>query len=248
MPSEMPAHLVALARKLESIFPLTQAEEQALAGLPMHVRDLGEDQDIVRVGDRPSQCCLLIEGFAYRYQAMDDGRRQIMSFHIPGEIPDLLSLHLRVMDHNLGTLALSKVGFIAHRDLRRLIRDHPRIGDAFWRDTLVDAAIFRAWMTGLGRRDAYARIAHLLCELVTRMAVVGLATDHTVRLPLTQEEVADALGLSTVHVNRTLQQLRSEGLITWEGKVLAIKDWSRLQQVGEFDPTYLHLEQAPAGY
>jgi CRP-like cAMP-binding protein len=246
MASDILAHFLPLARKLESIFPLTRAEEQAISELPMYVRDLRGDQDIVREGDRPSQCCLLIEGFAYRYQAMGDGRRQIMSFHIAGDIPDLLSLHLAVMDHNLGTLAPSKVGFIAHPDLQRLIRDHPRIGDAFWRDTLVDSAIFRAWMTGIGRRDAYARIAHLFCELITRMRAVGLTMDHAVRLPLTQEDVGDALGLSTVHVNRTLQQLRADGLITWEGRVLTVNDWPRLKQAGEFDPTYLHLEQAQA--
>src|SRR4051812_46600177 len=158
MASDAIANVSPLIRKLESIFRLTAEEEQALLAIPMHVRDLADDQDIVREGDRPSQCCMIIEGFAYRYQAVGDGRRQIMSFHIPGDIPDLLSLHLEVMDHNLGTLAPSKVGFIAHRDVRHLIREHPRIGDAFWRDTLIDAAVFRQWMVGIGRRNAYARI------------------------------------------------------------------------------------------
>jgi CRP-like cAMP-binding protein len=242
MAATVPANVLPLVRKLQSIFSLTTEESQALAELPMHVRDLREDQDIVREGDRPSQCCLLIEGFAYRYQALGDGRRQIMSFHIPGDIPDLLSLHLSVMDHNLGTLAPSKVGFIAHRDIQRLLRGHPRISDAFWRDTLIDAAVFRAWMAGIGRRTAYARIAHLFCELILRMQVVGLANGNSIRVPLTQEEVGDALGLSTVHVNRVVQQLRAEGLITWQAKMLTANDWTGLQRAGEFDPTYLHLK------
>src|SRR5438309_4005568 len=150
MPSDNPATLAPLIRKLESVFPLSEPEEEAIGALPVHVREIREDQDIVREGDRPSQCGLLIEGFACRYQAMGDGRRQIMSFHIPGDIPDLLSLHLPVMDHDLGTLAPSKVGLITHRDLQRVVDEHPRIGKAFWRDTLIDAAVFRAWMTGMG--------------------------------------------------------------------------------------------------
>jgi CRP-like cAMP-binding protein len=230
-----------LVAKLETLMQLTDEERRAVTELPMIVRDLREDHDIVREGDRPTQACLLIEGFAHRYQAMGDGRRQIMSFHIPGDIPDLLSIHLSVMDHNLGTLAPSKCGFISHQNLRGLIAAHPRIGDAFWRDTLIDGAIFRTWLTGIGRRNAYARIAHLLCELVTRMRAVGLQNGNSVRLPLTQEEIGDALGLSTVHVNRVVQQLRADGLITWHAKALTVNDWEGLKRAGEFDPTYLHL-------
>ena len=227
--------------KLETLMRLTDEERRAVSELPMNVRELREDHDIVREGDRPSQACLLIEGFAHRYQAMGDGRRQIMSFHVPGDIPDLLSLHLSVMDHNLGTLAPSKCGFISHQNLQALMRAHPRIGDAFWRDTLIDGAIFRAWLAGIGRRNAYARIAHLLCELITRMRAVGLQNGNSVRLPLTQEEIGDALGLSTVHVNRVVQQLRADGLITWHTKVLTVNDFEELKRAGEFDPTYLHL-------
>jgi CRP-like cAMP-binding protein len=234
--------LLPLIRRLGAIYPVTEDEKQAVLDLPMHIRELGAGQDIVREGDRPSQCCLLLEGFAQRYKIVGEGRRQIMSFHIAGDMPDLLSLHLPVMDHSLGTTAPSKVGFISHQSLRRLIQQHPRIGNAFWRDTLVDAAVFREWMVGIGRRDARARIAHLFCELVTRMEVAGLAGEKFVRLPLTQSLVADALGLSTVHVNRVVQTLRAEGLIKWRGKGLTVTNWEGLKQAGEFDPAYLHLE------
>lgn len=235
--------LLPLISKLESLLPLSDEEKQSLAELPMQKCTLPAGQDIVREGDRPSQCCLLLEGFAYRYKLLDEGRRQIFSFHIPGDMPDLLSLHLSVMDHTLGTLSPSRVAFIPHPALRALVQRHPGIGEAFWRDTLVDAAVFREWMVGIGRRSAYTRIAHLLCEMFRRMQAVGLAQGDVVEIPLTQEVVADALGLSTVHVNRVLQALRGEGLITWQGRVLTIEDWEGLRRAGEFDPAYLHLAQ-----
>ena len=246
MPSDTSSNLHTFIRKLETIHCLTDEERRAIAALPVHVHKLRSDHDMVRVGDRPSQCCLLLEGFAHRYQDLGDGRRQIMSFHIPGDMPDLLGLHLPVMDHNIGTLAPSKVGFISHQAMRVLTRNHPRVGDACWRDTLVDAAVFREWMVGMGRRSAYTRIAHLICELVTRLRSVGLADGNSVRLPLTQAVVSDALGLSPVHVNRVIQGLRGNGLITWQGRVLTVQNWEGLQQAGEFDPAYLHLQQGEA--
>jgi CRP-like cAMP-binding protein len=230
-----------LIRKLESIFDLSTAERQAVLDLPLSIRSIGEDQDLVRDGERPSECCLILEGFACRYKLTAEGKRQIMAFHIPGDIPDLQSLHLKTLDHSLGTLVPSRVAFIQHDHLRDLIRRQPRIGDAFWRDTLIDAAVFREWMVGMGRRSAYTRIAHLLCELLVRMRSVGLANGHAIELPMTQAELGDALGLSAVHVNRVLQELRADGLITLRGRLLAIGDWPGLKKAGEFDPTYLHL-------
>ncbi|MFL5120953.1 MAG: Crp/Fnr family transcriptional regulator, partial [Microvirga sp.] len=144
-----------LVRKLESIAPLSDEERHAIVALPMMVRHLKADQDIVRDQDRPSQCCLILDGFACRYKVIEGGKRQIFSFHIPGDIPDLQSLHLDIMDHSLGTIVASKVAFFPHETVRAFIRAHPRIGDVVWRDTLIDAAIFREWMAGLGRREAY---------------------------------------------------------------------------------------------
>ena len=202
-----------LILKLESITDLSDQETQALRALPLTIKTLGPDHDIVREGDRPSECCLIIEGFVCRYKLTEEGKRQIMSFHIPGDIPDLQSLHLSLMDHSLGTLVPSKLAFIPHEALRALTHRHPRIGDVFWRDTLIDAAVFREWMMGIGRRDALTRVAHLLCELLVRFRAVGLVEDHACQLPLTQAELGDALGLSTVHVNRVLQELRGDDLI-----------------------------------
>ncbi len=239
-------HTSALIRKLESIAPLAPEEKAALLRLPLRLKTVAADQDIVSEGDTPSEYCLIVEGFACRYNLTDEGKRQIHSFHIAGDLPDLQSLHLSVMDHSLGTLVPSKLAFIQHDDLRALMRSHPRLGDLFWRDTLIDAAVFRQWMVGMGRRSAHTRIAHLLCELLVRLRAVELVEDHAYNLPITQAELGDALGLSTVHVNRVLQDLRGEGLIFLNGGSLKVLDWERLQQRGEFDPTYLHLVKKEA--
>jgi CRP-like cAMP-binding protein len=138
------------------------------------------------------------------------------------------------------------LGFIQHEPLRELCAAQPRIASAFWRDTLVEAAIFREWTTNVGRREAYARLAHVLCELVVRMRAVGLAEDHRCELPMTQAELADATGISTVHVNRTLQELRRDELITLTGGKLQVLDWPRLKEIGDFDPRYLHLKSTAA--
>src|SRR3954454_21272681 len=246
MSSETSSDLLPLIRRLEDVAPLTADEKQVLLNLPMYVREVGAGQDIIREGDRPSQCCLLLNGFAQRFKLLGDGRRQIMSFHIPGDMPDLLSLHLKVMDHSLATTAPGRLGFIAHQHLRQLIQQHPRISDALWRDTLVDAAVFREWMVGIGRRSAYARIAHLVCELVTRMEIAGLANEKSINIPLTQGLIADALGLSTVHVTRIIKALRADKLVVWRGKGLTVTDWEGLKRAGEFDPGYLHLGYAEA--
>jgi CRP-like cAMP-binding protein len=239
-------HTAAFIRKLESIAPLAPEERAALLRLPLRLKTVPARQDIVSEGNRPSESCLIVAGFAYRYILTAEGKRQILSFHIAGDIPDLQSLHIDVMDHNLATLAPSSLAFIQHDDLRALMRSHPRLGDLLWRDTLIDAAIFRQWMVGLGRRDAYGRIAHLLCELLVRLRAVDLVEDHAFTLPVTQAELGDAFGLSTVHVNRVLQDLRSDGLMTLHGGALKVLDWEGLQKAGEFDPAYLHLVKKEA--
>ena len=233
-----PAH--KLIQKLESTTDLLPEERGALLALPMRVQEVRADQDVVREGDRPSHCCLLVDGFACRFKFTDKGKRQIFAFHTPGDIPDLLSLHLRTMDHSLGTVTNCTLAFIQHDHLRELMYQHPRLANVFWRDTLIDGAIFREWMLGIGRRSAKTRLAHLLCEVFMRLKAVGLESANTVPLPLTQSEVGDALGLSTVHVNRTLQELRGEHLLEWDDGVLTVLDWDRLVETAEFDPTYLH--------
>jgi CRP-like cAMP-binding protein len=235
-----------MIRKMESVFAVTDDERQALETLPMQLAVIKADQDIVRIGDRPSRCCLILSGFACTYKVTAEGKRQIVSFNLPGDIPDLQSLHLKVLDTSIATISTCRVGFITHEALRDICDRYPRITAAFWREALIDAAIFREWVTNVGRREAYTRMAHVLCELLVRLRAVGLAEDHVCDLPITQGEFADALGVSNVHVNRVLQQMRADGLIETKGTQLKIPDWDRLKQVGEFDPTYLHLESDQA--
>jgi CRP-like cAMP-binding protein len=239
-------HTTALIRKLESIAPLTAEEKAALLRLPLRLKFVPAHQDIVSVGDRASESCLVVDGLVCRYILTEEGKRQILSFHIAGDMPDLQSLHLKTMDHSLRTLVPCQLAFIQHDDLLTLMRNHPRLGEMFWRDTLIDAAVFRQWIVTLGRRGAHGRIAHLLCELLVRLRAVELVEDHAFTLPVTQAELADALGISAVHANRVLQELRAENLITWRGDTLKVLDWEGLQRAGEFDPGYLHLVKKEA--
>ena len=238
----MPTTSPPLVRKLESLITLSAAEKEVLAHLPLQVAEFRADQDIVREGDRPTRCFVVLEGFCITYSMIGDGKRQIMAFHIPGDMPDLQSLHLTVLDNSVGTITPCTVGFVQHHVLQDICERYPRITAAFWRETLTDAAIFRRWLTSLGRRDAYARIAHLFCEMALRLRAVGLAGGHSFAFPITQGELGDALGLSFVHVNRTIQELREAGLITLKGGHIEVLDWEGLKAAGDFDSTYLHLK------
>jgi CRP-like cAMP-binding protein len=235
-----------LIRKLESIFAITDEERQALDNLPMQMTAVRADQDIVREGDSSSRCCLLLSGFACTYKVTAQGKRQIVSFNLPGDVPDLQSLHLKVLDNSIGTISPCSIGFITHEALRDLCARYPRITAALWRGTLIDASIFREWVMNVGQREGSSRMAHVLCELLVRLRAVGLVEDHACDLPITQSEFADALGFTTVHVNRILQQLRADGLIELKGERLFVPDWEKLKQAGEFDATYLHLENERA--
>jgi len=233
-----------LIRKLKSIHRLNADDEAAIGELPLRHKSIEENSDVVREGDAPNECCLLLQGFLCRYKIVGEGQRQIFSFHIAGDIPDLQSLHLDVMDHSLGALTPCKLAFIPHEALAAILRDRPNLASAFWRDTLIDAAVFREWLAGVGRRNAHQRIAHLLCEVYVRLEAVDLAPGLRFPFPVTQAELGDSLGLSTVHVNRVLQDLRRDGLIASEGPTTRILDWSRLTRAGDFDATYLHLRAA----
>lgn len=236
-----------LIRKLESIATLSDTERQAIQGLPVRIHHLNARQDIVRDGDQPTHCCLVLEGWACRYKLLRQGKRQIMSFHIPGDIPDLQSLHVRTMDHSLATLTKAIVAFIPHESLRELTARHPGLAAAFWRDTLIDSGIFREWLVSMGRRSAFEHVAHLFCELYLKLQAVGLAGNFRCPLPMTQTDLADALGLTPVHINRVLKEMRGQTLITLRSNALVIEAWDELLRVSEFDSTYLQLENRAVG-
>jgi len=206
------------------------------------VRRLRPRDDIIQEGDKPTHLNLILQGWACRYKVLEDGRRQIMSFFLPGDLCDLNVFVLRAMDHSVGALTSVVYAEISREAFDR-VAERPRVLQALWWDTLVAQAIQREWTVNLGQRTALERVAHLLCELFIRLRAVDLAHDGRCELPVTQSELADALGLTPVHVNRTLQELRSQGLIVLQGKELQIPNLGRLMDTALFNDNYLHLDR-----
>ncbi|MBZ9965713.1 Crp/Fnr family transcriptional regulator [Mesorhizobium sp. B292B1B] len=235
-----------LIRKLQSISDVRQTDIDVLKSIPIQEKDFLANYDLVREGDRPVSSFVVLDGLLGSTKHTGDGKRQITSFFVAGDIPDLHGVHLSVMDCNFSTLTPARLGFIRHDALRAICERHPRIATAFWRSTLIDAAIYREWVTNVGRREAYTRMAHILCELIFRLRSVGRIQDHVADLPITQAALGDALGLSTVHVNRMLQELRRRGLIATTGSRVHALDWPGLTRAGDFDTTYLHQRNPAA--
>jgi CRP-like cAMP-binding protein len=238
-----PAEDNVLIRKLQIAGPLSESEKQTLKGAISRIIHVKKDVDIIRDGDRATACNVLLSGWVCRYVLLPKGRRQILSFQFPGDIFDAHSFMLQDMDHSIGTLTPCRIGVIPHTTMKTITESSPRVARAIWRDTLVDGAIFRAWVTNIGRRSAYQRIAHIICESYLRLDAVRLAPQWELDWPITQSELADATGLTVVHINRTLKQLRGDGLVRIRKSRLTILDWPALREAADFDPRYLHLPQ-----
>jgi len=208
--------------------------------LPFTRKRFGKDAYMVREGERTTDCSVILRGFAFRQKLLRDGSRQIISIHIPTEFVDLQNGLLLVADHNVKCINGAEAATIPREALLSLAIERPEVLRAIWIDTLIDASVFREWVVNVGRRDSRARIAHLLCELALRLRSIGLVHDDRFDFPLTQEQLADATGLTAVHTNRTLQSLRKDGLIQLTGRSLTVLDWDRLCKVAEFDELYLH--------
>ena len=232
-----------MVAKLGAASSLSSLDEAAVRELCSDVREVGARRDIISEGDKPEHVHVILEGWAARYKVLPDGSRQIVAFLVPGDFCDLHVTILRQMDHGIVALTPAKVAFVPHKVIEELPLDRPALGRALWRATLVDEAVLRSWIVSVGRRDALTRIAHLFCELHARLALVGLADDGEFELPLTQEVIADATGLTPVHVNRMLQQLRADDLIVLESGFVTIPDVPALRNVAGFDPNYLHRER-----
>ena len=241
MPTDFAARLLT---KLTASTILDDHDTRAIQDLSIRSRELGPNKVIVAEGDRPRECCLIGEGFAFRSKTTFDGQRQVLSLHIPGEIPDLQSIHLKLMDHDLVTLTPCTLGLISHEEMRALTRRRPNVAAALWRETLIDAAIFREWVVNLGRRSATTRMLHLLAELYYRIEAIGRARDGMFEFPITQTQLADCLGLSTVHVNRVLQELRKQDLVKVNRSEFQLLKLDELKDVAGFDPAYLHQDPA----
>ncbi|RZM37008.1 MAG: Crp/Fnr family transcriptional regulator [Sphingomonas sp.] len=201
---------------------------------------MGVSRYITREQDRVQNCCVLLSGFAFQSKIVGNGGRQILSVKIPGDIIDLQHAFLKIADHSIQMLSTGDVAVVPAEALRELAFARPAIGQAMWIETLVEGSILREWMANIGRRDAKARVAHFLCEIAVRLAAAGLTTGNRYDLPMTQEQLGDATGLTPVHVNRTLQALRSDGLISRDKHAITIEDWKALSAVGDFATAYLH--------
>lgn len=239
-PLSEPSLLTPLLHRWGRAVPLTHEDKQAILSLPSTRRVFERDTYIVREGERPVSCALMLRGYAFRQKLVSDGARQIISIHIPGEFVDLQNCLFEVADDSVQSLGRSEVAVIPKAALFDLFSANENIRRAAWLDTLVDASVFREWVVNLGRRDARGRIAHLLCELMARMSASGLMDGPVCDFPLTQEQIADATGLTPVHTNRTLQGLRKDGLINLSSNRLTILDWGKLAEVGDFNDRYLH--------
>lgn len=240
MPASQTSVLAAMVRKLSAHSPVSDAEQAVLLSLPHQLGRLDRGDYLVRNGDRATRCAVLLSGFAYRSKVAGNGARQILSVHLRGDLIDLQNSMLEIADHSVRALTRIQVAYIPYSEILKAASAHPGVAQAFWRDTLIDASIFREWILNLGRRDARQRISHLLCELALRQETAGLCTGPKYAWPMTQSEIGDAAGLTTVHVNRTLQGLRSDGLISMCSGDVEILDWPGLQDAGDFSAAYLH--------
>src|SRR5688500_441270 len=237
--------VAGLLLKLRARDLIGREEEEVLRSSVSEIREYPAGRTIVRTGTTLSASTLLVEGIVCRYKDLADGQRQIMELHVAGDFVDLHGFLLKQLDHNVGAMTAVKVAMVPHDALRGITETHPHLGRMLWFSTLLDAAIHREKILSIGRRTALARIAHIFCELHVRLRLVGLGSDTGYHLPLTQADLADVTGLTSVHVNRMLKKLRDDNMLTFRGGVVTVGDWERLQRVAEFDPTYLHLERRP---
>jgi CRP-like cAMP-binding protein len=231
-----------LVTKLEAYTRFSSEERSALAQLSRNSRYVDPRRDLISEGDKPHYVHLVLEGWACRYRQLPDGKRQIIALFIPGDLCAVNIYILRAIDHSIGAITRLKVAMITPEAMNALTAERPRITQALWWHELVAAAVQREWTLNLGQRSAYERLAHLLIELYMRLNSVGRSRHGRCDFPLTQNDLADATGLTSVHVNRTLQELRRDGLIELERKQLQILDMPQMIAVATFNPNYLHLD------
>ncbi len=231
----------ALARKLELFGPLSDDDRRLLDETIMRPRTVEDHQDIIREGDAPEDVHLVLEGFAMRYKILPDGRRSIFAYLIPGDFCDLNIFILKAMDHGIATLSACTMVDIPRQRILELL-ERPAIARALWWATLVDEATLREWLVNMGRRNAESSIAHLFCEIHLRLKSIGLADGGEFYFPVTQRELSDTMGLSAVHMNRSLQNLQAMGLLTVRRSKIKIHDIDRLHEMCEFNSNYLHLD------
>lgn len=232
-----------MLRKLGYYAPLDGADRAALLALPYQLRTLEARQDIVREGNHAKFSCVMLSGYSFRYKLVSGGARQIVSIHMRGDWIDLQNSLLRTADHSVETMDRSSIALVPIEAVLALAFERPSVGFALWYGSLVEGSVFREWVANVGRRDARTAMAHLFCELALLMKVAGLGEQTDYEMPLTQEQLADCLGLTPVHVNRTIRSLETDQLITRStGRTITIGNWQKLAEAGDFDSRYLHLQ------
>ena len=224
---------------------LSPAEESAIGGAVTEYRDYRAHLTFIEPYQDLQHSTLLLDGLMCRYKDLRNGQRQVTELHVAGDFADLHSFTLKRLDHSVATLTPCRVAIVPHENLRRITEQHPHLTRIYWFSTNLDAAIHREWQLSLGRRSALSRAAHLFCELQVRLGLVGLAEEDGYSLGLTQADLAECLGLTSVHVNRTLKELREQGLMEFRSFQVRIFDLAGLRRVAEFDPAYLYLERRP---
>jgi len=227
--------------ELEALAPLSVDDRLAILQLPMRLRRLDAGAYIVREGDVPKHCVILIDGFAIRQKLTGQGARQILALCIPGDAIDFQNMFLDISDHAVQMLTRSIVAEVPREAFQEIVMTRPAIGAAVIHSTLIESSILREWVVNVGRRNARARIAHILCEFAVRLEARGLASGEGFELPMTQEQLADATSLTPIHVNRVLKTLQAEGLISRQRRRIEFDDWRALQEVADFNRRYLHV-------
>ncbi|MEY9121661.1 Crp/Fnr family transcriptional regulator [Bradyrhizobium yuanmingense] len=224
--------------RLQAIEGLSEDERRQIAGLPSTLRQVADGEIVLRQGEAATRCVFVVSGFLYQSRIVGD-RSQTLAFHVPGDMPCLHTLLLSPMDADLVGLGPTIVGTVVHSQLRQLLDSSIHLTRVFWRETLIDAAISRQWIARLGAQTALPKVAHLICELAARLEIVGLVKRNCFQMPMTQRHVADACGLSIVHVNRTIQELRHRRLIAWDGSEIELLQPDELRRLADFRPDYL---------
>ncbi len=237
--------MAALNRKLLEHSRLTAADLRAVTTLNYTIRALDPNEDLIRQGDDPSVSALVVSGMLARYHLLPSGKRQYISYHMEGDMPDSQALFIEKMDHAVCAIGSARVALIPHVQLLKLFEARPFVGFAIWRETLIDAAIFREAITNNGARTKVARLGHLLCELFYRAKASGLTDGETFYMPISLVQFGETLGMSIATLNRTLQSLRKSRTVELQRVTLHIRDWERLAKISQFDPAYLHLKKAP---
>lgn len=236
-----------LVTKLELFATLSDADKDAIERVSsLRARDIRPHEDVIHEGDTPDHVNLVLAGWACRYKQLEDGRRQILGYLLPGDLCDLKIFILKRMDHSIAALTPMRLAEIPRDAIVELIDNGSRLAQAFWWSAMVAESIEREWIVNLGQRTAFQRVGHLFCELFLRSRAIGLANGQSCEIPLTQSELGDTVGLSTVHMNRTLQELRAQDLIVLKSRTLTIPNLDRLMSASLFSPHYLHLDHVGA--